>query len=169
MKMKKLKKGFTLIELLIVIAIIGILASIILVSVSSGKTKAKDNAAMKTMSNIRASAQSCMIDTGIPGTNRRLGNNATVTVGTVPVCMSVVSLAWVHPAGYPSWPTLTGGWTLAAGNNLYCAVESLAGAICGVYSNTCGGNTSTGKFCYRATNGTKVIWCTETGCRKSGF
>ena len=39
-----MKKGFTLIEVLVVIAIVGIIASIMLVAFSGGRTKARDSA-----------------------------------------------------------------------------------------------------------------------------
>ena len=48
--MKKYKKGFTLIEILVVIAIIGILSSIILVALSSARVKATD---VRVISGIR--------------------------------------------------------------------------------------------------------------------
>ena len=60
----KFKNGFTLIELLVVIAIIGILSSVVMVSLSSTRERARVAALQSTLSSVTTIANLCINDGG---------------------------------------------------------------------------------------------------------
>lgn len=78
MKKMNLNKGFTLIELLIVIAIIGILSSVVLASLNIARAKGVNAVIKSDLINVRAQA-SIIYDDNIPNSYSTLCDDSNVT------------------------------------------------------------------------------------------
>lgn len=133
------KQGFTLVELLIVIAIIGILAGVVTVSMNSSVSKSKRASALTTASSVLPELVTCADDDGV----------ATITAPTASTricCTTSACSAFVsgHDATWPDIATKT-GWaygtpsgTLSAGTYQYTLTKSgETTIICSLAKNGC--------------------------------
>jgi len=153
--------GFTLVEILLIIAIIIILMTVVLVSLSSAKQKSQDASALSSVQSAAAPAFACLTS-GFAGVqvnpysvNADICSNPNGTAGSV-------------------WPDISKtGWTTF----FFCDPNysnTTPPGNCGTYQDgSCGGTrgVGAGNFCFAMKNqdGSKFIWCTLNGCRKSGF
>ena len=123
MKSKLIKSdyGFTLVELMTVMAIIGILATAIMVSLSAQKKRAEGNKALLELSDVMNKIYLCKSDDG--------------TVNNPSDGGDICSLG----AEYGFWPNLNylgSGWSYGGGTNLdtsswfYSAFKDGVGVVC---------------------------------------
>lgn len=124
----RFRKGFTLIELLVVISIIGLLSSVVLASLNSARSKARDARRLEDMRQVSLAIELYRDSTGAyPIEDRTQRDSSCYTNGNASVAVGKwdVSLAPVVSTGFlpflPKDPKNTGSATGGSNPN-YCYV-----------------------------------------------
>lgn len=173
-KTRGAKKGFTLIEILFVVIIIGILASVILVSLNSARQKARDNGMLSSMKSVVSPAYVCLATTGIASAALTDPSNADS------ICKdNNGNITGISSKGWPDFDKYD--WSKTVLSDLsqtkgfyWCSPSTKLSdprpVTVGPYADgSMGGSVSAASFCYMLKSGSKYIWCTQDGCRKEGF
>ncbi len=102
------KQGFTLIELLIVVAVIGVLSSVIFVSLGPARKRSRDAKRKADLRQINTAMEVCYNDTGCAGGSKYLDTD--LGVNTVTSIGSIMAAVPVDPINtYPHQYTWTNG------------------------------------------------------------
>ena len=178
-------RGFTLIELLTVIAVIGLLASVILVTVNGAREDAKDAAVLSQMKSVQVAMTRCM-NKGKVMYCRGKDYFQSVVGGGAPLTGAETDCTGNR--GHTALPGYTASTTISRVKNNFDPESSFCGTrnastpdpSFGVwpnvteygwrYGNFAGSDVNSGRFAFYAHEskggpGTrKVICCTQNGC-----
>lgn len=102
--------GFTLIELLVVVAIIGLLSSVVLISLNTARSKARDAKRIADVNQIGKALEIYYNDNaGYPAALADLTSGAVIYIGTIPAAPTPAD----NPIGSTACDTTTNTYTYA--------------------------------------------------------